>query len=86
MTVIALRSKQEEIEVGTTVGDAKRLVKKAARVFIHFHVEPDSWKTNCIGLKPQSFLNALAGNLDTEPMPCRLYRPGASGEMWLQIG
>ena len=86
MTMIALKQ-PDDVEIGNTVADAKRLVKQAARVFIHIHIDPDSsWRTNCIGLKPDRFLEALNGNLDEEAMPCRLYRPGASGELWLQIG
>ena len=75
-----------EQEICQTVADARRLARKAKRVFIHFLVGPEEWKTNCIMLERAAFLRATRyQDVDTR-MPCKLYGTEASDELWLQIG
>jgi hypothetical protein len=75
-----------EPELGETVADARRLARKAAKVFIHYQCGPDDWQTSCVKFGPNSFLRALRYYDDDGKMPCRLYKPGDIGELWLQIG
>lgn len=73
-------------ELGTTVEDARRLARKAARVFIHFNVGPEIWKTDCISLTRRAFVEAIKCRVASDAMPCKLYQPDSHDELWLQIG
>ncbi len=71
-------------ECGRTVADARRLAEQAVRVFIHYHVGPEDWRTGSLMLSTEIFLTTIQGR-DAERMPSRLYRAG-DGKFRLQIG
>jgi hypothetical protein len=74
-------------EIGETVADARRLARKATKVFIDYHCGPDNWQTDCIMLTRGAFLRSTKSADASKRMPCRLYqaRPDRA-DLWLAVG
>jgi hypothetical protein len=74
-------------ERGATLADARRLARKAKRIFIHYPCGPDNWQTRCIILTRRAFLQSTKFADVGQRMPCRLYQSHPdSDELWLAIG